>query len=264
MVHAVDPPATDVPMVPIGVTGWEQNLVMAAEVGLAHDASEIRQSGLAVQKRVVIGSVESVILEVATTEGADLIVMGTHGRKRGAHLFLGSVAESVVRSASVGTDGSVASQAALSWAGRFARSQACAVSIVRLYWPAEEAVRYGLNDPWDGPRRDEELLPLLERDLRRDTQGLVAQAPERLRLRANGEIRSARATRRPAGVCGRPILDRALPLGAAAPATVRGRRTLRTRGGAARGPVVAGTSGESPRRVERVFRPPHRMRGFPP
>jgi nucleotide-binding universal stress UspA family protein len=81
---------------------------------------------------------------------------------------------------------SVASQAALSWAGRFARSQACAVSIVRLYWPAEEAVRYGLNDPWDGPRRDDELLPLLERDLRRDTQGLVGQAPERLRLRAAG------------------------------------------------------------------------------
>jgi len=59
--------------------------------------------------------------------------------------------------------------------------------------------------------------------------------------------RTGGATRRPAAVCGRPILDRALPIGAAAPATVRGRRTLRTGRDAALVPVVAGTSCESPR-----------------
>ena len=92
--------------------------------------------------RVVFGTAASLILEVAAEQRANLIVVGTHGRKHGAHLFLGSVAESVVRSAAapfwspvlrrprstrwegpaplrlaVGTDGSAASQAALAWAG---------------------------------------------------------------------------------------------------------------------------------------------------
>jgi nucleotide-binding universal stress UspA family protein len=86
----------------------------------------------------------------------------------------------------VGTDGSAASRAAVAWAGTFARSQPCVLSVVRLYWPPEEAVRYGLDDPWDGALRDPELLPLLERDLRRDTQAAIAQKPEQLRLRAAG------------------------------------------------------------------------------
>jgi nucleotide-binding universal stress UspA family protein len=211
LVHAVEPRAADVPLVPIGVTGWERDLAMAAEVRLAHDASEIRQSGLEVERRILVASAESAILEVATEQGAALIVVGTHGRKRNARLFLGSVAESVVRSATcpvlvvreggtnserwesgaplrltVGTDGSAASRAAVAWAGTFARSQPSALSIVRLYWPPEEAVRYGLDDPWDGSRRDVELLPLLERDLRRDTQADLAEKPEQLRLRAAG------------------------------------------------------------------------------
>jgi len=211
LVHAVEPPALDVPTLPIGTTGWERDLAMAAEIGIARDASEARQRGVAVETRVVFGPAASAILEVAAEQRAGLIVVGTHGRKHGAHLFLGSVAESIVRSAgcpvlatrakdadltrwegpeplrlAVATDGSAASHAALTWAGGFARSQACELSIVRLYWPPEEAVRYGLADPWDGPHRDSELLPLLERDLRRDAQDQLGMTPERLRLRAAG------------------------------------------------------------------------------
>jgi len=210
LVYAVEPRVADVPLVPIGVTGWERDLMIAAEVRVAHDASEIRQSGLAVETRVLIASAESAILEVATEQRADLIVMGTHGRTRNPRRFLGSVAESVARSATcpvlvardgradierwergplrltIGTDGSAAGQAAVAWAGTFALSQPCALSIVRLYWPPEEAVRYGLDDPWDGSRRDPELLPLLERDVRRETHAAVAQRPEHLRLRAAG------------------------------------------------------------------------------
>jgi universal stress protein A len=39
------------------------------------------------------------IVEHARVEGVDLIVMGTHGRTGVSHLFLGSVAERVVRTA---------------------------------------------------------------------------------------------------------------------------------------------------------------------
>ena len=211
LVHAVEPPAIDVPPLPIGTTGWERDMSIVAEIRIAKDASEVRQSGVVVETRVLIGTATSVILEVETEQRAELIVVGTHGRKRGAYLFLGNVAESVLRAATcpvlvtretasdiarwegsaplrlaVGTDGSAASQAALSWVGSFTRSQASELSIVRLYWPPEEAIRYGLDDPWDGPRRDVELVPLLERDLRRDAQALIGRAPERLRFRAAG------------------------------------------------------------------------------
>lgn len=43
------------------------------------------------------GSPRAVILEVAREVGADLIVMGTHGRTGLTHVFFGSVAEHVVR-----------------------------------------------------------------------------------------------------------------------------------------------------------------------
>lgn len=43
------------------------------------------------------GSPRNVILEAAANLDADLIVMGTHGRTGLAHVFVGSVAEHVVR-----------------------------------------------------------------------------------------------------------------------------------------------------------------------
>ena len=48
---------------------------------------------------VVYGQTTKAIVEYSRTLGADLIVMGTHGRGGMAHLLLGSVAERVVREA---------------------------------------------------------------------------------------------------------------------------------------------------------------------
>lgn len=49
--------------------------------------------------RIEIGDARDVIERVAGTIGADLIVMGTHGRRGLRRMLLGSVAETVVRSA---------------------------------------------------------------------------------------------------------------------------------------------------------------------
>jgi len=46
-------------------------------------------------------SPDEVIVETASNLGCDLIVMGTHGRRGLSHLFLGSVAERVVRTSSM-------------------------------------------------------------------------------------------------------------------------------------------------------------------
>jgi nucleotide-binding universal stress UspA family protein len=43
------------------------------------------------------GKPYEIILKIADEWGADVIVMGTHGRKGLSHLLIGSVAEEVIR-----------------------------------------------------------------------------------------------------------------------------------------------------------------------
>lgn len=70
----------------------------------------LKAEGLARQKRVRaktalveswLGPVANAILKQAKKFRADLIVIGTHGRRGGARLIMGSDAESVVRQSSV-------------------------------------------------------------------------------------------------------------------------------------------------------------------
>lgn len=55
--------------------------------------------GIAVETRVLTGQPAHTIVEHAGAGAFDLIVMGTHGRTGFSHLFVGSVAERVVRRA---------------------------------------------------------------------------------------------------------------------------------------------------------------------
>jgi len=64
-------------------------------------AEPLRREGLAVRALAVTGDVAHQILTVAKEVHADALVVGTHGRKGLSHLLLGSVAEKVVRGASV-------------------------------------------------------------------------------------------------------------------------------------------------------------------
>lgn len=54
-----------------------------------------------VRRLIRKGHPRDVILDVAKEAAADVIVMGTHGRRSVPHLFIGSVAEHVVRHAPV-------------------------------------------------------------------------------------------------------------------------------------------------------------------
>ncbi len=60
---------------------------------------EAEAQGISVHVRVEEGEPADVILDVAERLKADLIVMGTHGRKGIARFLLGSVAEKVLRRA---------------------------------------------------------------------------------------------------------------------------------------------------------------------
>ena len=69
------------------------------------DAKRIAQAGGAVadtaMRHCTAGRVSDVIVKEAIESGADLIVIGTHGRRGAERLLLGSDAEQVLRSAPV-------------------------------------------------------------------------------------------------------------------------------------------------------------------
>ena len=59
----------------------------------------LREDGVTIETEVLFGHGARTIAEYAAERGADLIVMGTHGRTGFAHLMVGSVAERLVRTA---------------------------------------------------------------------------------------------------------------------------------------------------------------------
>lgn len=64
-------------------------------------AGPLRARGVAVELRSDVGKPSQAILSAIDGSGADVVVLGTHGRAGLAHILLGSVAEEVVRKAPV-------------------------------------------------------------------------------------------------------------------------------------------------------------------
>lgn len=73
----------------------------AATKGLARALEELRKTMPTAQSKLKTGLPWQGILEATEELGADLVVMGTHGRHGLSRLTLGSVAEKVVRLAKV-------------------------------------------------------------------------------------------------------------------------------------------------------------------
>jgi nucleotide-binding universal stress UspA family protein len=98
ILHVYETPAgAAVPYLP--VEGYLESLVAArteAEGRMRHLLSRDALRGLDVRAEVTKGLPGTHIVETATREKADLIVMGTHGRRGVARLLLGSVAAMVI------------------------------------------------------------------------------------------------------------------------------------------------------------------------
>ncbi len=75
------------------------NVKAEAEQSLARYAEELQKRGLQVETIVREGYPASVIVDEAASQGADLIVIGTHGHSGLKHMLLGSIAERVVQKA---------------------------------------------------------------------------------------------------------------------------------------------------------------------
>ncbi len=90
------PPPIDVATVPIDMA----KVMERVTDGLRAEEKRVQDAGLRCDTAMLVGRPDAEIVARATATGADLIVMGTHGRSGLAHALLGSVAERVVRRAS--------------------------------------------------------------------------------------------------------------------------------------------------------------------
>jgi universal stress protein A len=96
----------ELPVYPAGVfllsaegTTLLDDLEQQARLDLAQLLPKAQDGRVEVRCQVVVGTPYYKIIEVAEAEKIDLIVMATHGRTGFSHLFMGSVAEKVVRTA---------------------------------------------------------------------------------------------------------------------------------------------------------------------
>jgi nucleotide-binding universal stress UspA family protein len=91
-----------------GFSGMSVDLLQLLREGgariLANAVAEVEAAGLAVDgvlRDSLAGRVSDLVLAEAADWPADLIVIGTHGRRGAGRLFMGSDAEQVLRQASV-------------------------------------------------------------------------------------------------------------------------------------------------------------------
>ena len=96
LVNTIEPFPVDPVAAPVS-GAWEGEMATAAQQALTNQADELRKSGLTIEVQVLFGSASGSILRAASDAKAELIVLGTHGRRGAARLFLGSCAEEVVR-----------------------------------------------------------------------------------------------------------------------------------------------------------------------
>jgi universal stress protein A len=98
LVHVCEVPSMmTASMDAIAYTDWSQQLGEEAKKELTKVASTV--TDVKVTTEVLLGRPASAIVEDATTNAADLIVMGTHGHGAVMHMLMGNVAERVVRTA---------------------------------------------------------------------------------------------------------------------------------------------------------------------
>ena len=96
LLHVVDIP---LPIPTSDAAGYREESLKHGEELLQRTAQELISAGYKVSKSLEEGDPRSKIIDNAAHWGADLIVVGSHGRKGLERFLMGSVAEFVVRHA---------------------------------------------------------------------------------------------------------------------------------------------------------------------
>lgn len=101
LVHAITVPIAGGPELAVAFgPSMVESLTKYAQAALDTRVERYRSRVTLAPTRIEIGDPRDVIERAAEQIGADLIVIGTHGRRGVKRLLLGSVAEAIVRTAS--------------------------------------------------------------------------------------------------------------------------------------------------------------------
>lgn len=192
LVHVIPPPAASMEALAVDAAVLDDQVRQQAVARLEALRLEVAAGGVAVDIHLATGDVERELLARARVIGADLLVLGAHGRPAWERLILGSVAERTVRLADrpvlivppdvspepepdaataplsvlVAVDGRSASDGAVDFVRTLRRRVPCDVTFLRLYWPLEEIARLGLRGARDLFAPDPDIIADLERTLR--------------------------------------------------------------------------------------------------
>jgi len=96
VIRPYTPPATDVVLAGATIDDIRARQLQDAEQLTTHAGERVTAPGLSVETVVREGDPRSAILDEAEGWGADLIVVGSHGRTGLKRLFLGSIAQAIV------------------------------------------------------------------------------------------------------------------------------------------------------------------------
>ena len=101
IVHAYPPPnmAQAEGVAPGVYEEWDRNMRAGAETKLNRLVDDATKAGANARALALSGAPDEVIVESAKRNRADLLIMGTHGRKGVSRFFVGSVASRVVSTA---------------------------------------------------------------------------------------------------------------------------------------------------------------------
>jgi nucleotide-binding universal stress UspA family protein len=104
LLHVVDVPPAPAPSTGefygFALPELEPGLVAEVQRQMGDAVARLAEAGMAsTHVEVRTGPTATTIVNIASKEACDLIVMGSHGRTGLAHLFMGSVAERVTRTA---------------------------------------------------------------------------------------------------------------------------------------------------------------------
>jgi nucleotide-binding universal stress UspA family protein len=83
------------------IENFEGELIRGSEAKMEELVGAYFQEYPACKTKVVLGDASEEILKYVESQGIDLIIIGTHGRKGIERIFFGSVAEKVVKSSPV-------------------------------------------------------------------------------------------------------------------------------------------------------------------
>jgi glycine betaine transporter len=100
LVNVIGIPALGVPELGVAISAGMMDSIVKSNQAALDKLAETRRTKASIGSVILrTGDARELILGACAEVGADLIVMGTHGRRGVSRALLGSVAESVVRTA---------------------------------------------------------------------------------------------------------------------------------------------------------------------